>query len=157
MSMKFKSWVMDQYENFDEAVQRSADYVHSKLTDNSLEIADLKAEVRWDIHDELYYEEITKLNGDLLFEHQYEQQREGACGVFEGSTPKEIQEELFDRVKGDSDFVDPYKEDPELSDKIWDIVEYRLNQIDWNKLYLKKRGEKRKIKRWRKRVTEYGY
>ena len=98
MSMKFKSWVMDQYENFDEAVQRSADYVHNKLTDNSLEIADLKSEVRWEIQDELYNEEIEVLNKDIIWEHQFEQQREGACGVFEGSTNKEIREELFERV-----------------------------------------------------------
>ena len=157
MSMKFKSWVMDQYENFDEAVQRSADYVHNKLTDNSLEIADLKSEVRWEIQDELYNEEIEVLNKDIIWEHQFEQQREGACGVFEGSTNKEIREELFERVKSDSEFVDPYEKDPDLRDKIWDLTEYRMSQIDWDKEYLKRRGDKRKIKRWRKRVTEYGY
>ena len=32
-----------------------------------------------------------------------------------------------------------------------------MSQIDWDKEYLKRRGDKRKIKRWRKRVTEYGY
>ncbi len=69
--------------------------------------------------DKKFRELERELNGDIFWEQEYEQEREAMCHCFEGSTPKEMEDDLHGRVQSDSRYRNPNEEMPGWDEEWW--------------------------------------
>lgn len=157
MSMKFKSWVMDLQESAVDRVQTTADYIHDKIVPDDMAVHWTKNELKFELETRFRFKQIKKYNAQLVNEYAFEIQREAYCGAWDGSSYADRLERIIAECETDSDYVDPFKKDSELEDKMYEYIESELKKIDCRKLRLEQRRDKRNHKRSEKRRYEYGY
>ena len=104
-------------------------------------------EYKFDRYDRILERErrklLRKLNGDIIWEHEMEQGREDDRFCFEGSTGEDIEQDLFERLEGDSDFID--------LEPGWDEnLDYsELEKLDFALELHKETENLKKLKAWR--------
>ena len=62
--------------------------------------------------DKKYKEVERELNGEIFWEYEFEQEREGMCHCNVGMTPKQLEDELHGQVQSDPEYRDPNREMP---------------------------------------------
>ena len=60
--------------------------------------------------DKKYKELELELNGEIFWEYEFEQEREGMCHCNVGMTPKQLEDELHGQVQSDPEYRDPNRE-----------------------------------------------
>lgn len=157
MSMKFQSWVMDLTEGAVDRVQTTADYIHDKIVPDNRAVSCTKTEVQLELETRFRYKHIERYNPELTNEYAFEVQREAYCGAWEGSSYADKLERIIGEVESDPDYVDPFKQEPELEEEMYEYIDSKIKKIDFRNLRLQKRRDKRNHKRSEKRRYEYGY
>ncbi len=157
MSMKFKSWVMDLQEGVVDRVQYATDYVHDKIVPDEQAVRSIELKQRWHLENQFRFKHIKKLNPDLVWEYEFEINREAMCGTMDGSSHADFLDRLIGEIESDPDYVDPFLDNPELAEECNDYVKSEIEKINCRQLRLKQRRAKRQYDRYEKRRYDHGY
>jgi hypothetical protein len=148
---------MDLTEGAVDRVQTTADYIHDKIVPDNMAVRWTKTEVQLELEIRFRYKHIVRYNPELTNEYAFEVQREAYCGAWDGSSYADKLERIIGECETDSDYVDPFKQEPELEDQMYEYIDSEIKKIDFRNLRLQKRRDKRNHERSEKRRYEYGY
>ena len=157
MSMKFKSWVLDLQEGAVDHVESVVDRLHDKIIPDKENLRSIRLNQEIGLENEFIYKQIKKLNAEICNEIEFEVGREAMCGSMDGSDQADYLERLIREVESDPDYVDPFKDNPEPENQMYEYVASELKKIDFRELRLKIRRAKRQYDRYEKRRYEHGY
>jgi hypothetical protein len=161
MSIAFKSWIMDGYQMLHEKTYDTFDKLHDKFAVSPEELARHEKEI-WSYYYRQKEQEYQKqYNKELVAELEFEQWQEAQCFAWEGSTPEDMKDALYEELESYDDYVDPIQEVEDLEDILCKYADEQVARVKELSSIREDRLNRRKLDRerqwYRYREHEYGY
>ena len=161
MSIAFKSWVMDGYQMLHEKTYDTFDKLHDKFAVSPEELARHEKEIWSYYYREKEQEYQKQYNKELVAELEFEQWQEAQCFAWEGSTPEDMEEALYEELETYDDYVDPIVEVEDFEDILIKYADEKVAEVKKLSSIREDRLNRRKLDRerqwYRYREHEYGY